>query len=442
MAEDKKRTAGYAAAGAGTAALGMPVRVASNAKKNPLAKLPEGVRTVPITDAHHIARKTGQRLMNDRYTSRMAGAMIDGQRPEHFDNPMHVHRFSDGHMHSSGMHRLWAKTMVGDTTTKVHIQDVHGPRPTKPLAAEAILRAGTRQQKKRLASGPRSPEKIHSQAGKFTDWADRQNKRLSGGHSTELKVKNPGISEAALHTRQAAFLAGGAAAGLGVKHVVDVHRQQVAKRDITDEELRTRKKIQGKIGRTTSTMGLTGVAMLGTSLAMKRSPRFATKVATTPGLRRLGNADQIREKAQNLGLVAGGIGGIGGFNQARIYTEESKHKRLSKALSMESEHDMEPVYGEFSKKAFDTEEKKRGTAYGAVGGILGAPGAAAGSALAAPSGAKLQGAAAGAVGGFLGGPVGGGVAGHYAGSLHSRLKPLKRKKKTDITKSAFGVSHD
>lgn len=234
--------------------------------------------------------------------------------------------------------------------------------------------------------------------------------------------------------------------------------------EMSDEELQRRRHLQGKIGRTTSTLGLTGVGLLGTAIGMKKSPAFEAKVMRTPGLRRLatpkplkigqkprypGRApqtpeDRTRETAQNVGIVAGGIGGVGGFNQAAIYSAESRKKKVSKAVATwTDDYDIAPTYGEISKKILDTEEKKRGAMYGAVGGIFHAPGAAIGAAAAAPSGQKLNGAAAGAVGGFVGGPIGGGVAGHYAGSLHKKGHLKKVKNKKQIAKaSAFGVTHD
>jgi len=127
---------------------------------------------------------------------------------------------------------------------------------------------------------------------------------------------------------------------IAAKWDAEIRRKKVAKAEkplMSDAELRRRKKLQGHISRTTSTLGLTGVGLLGTSLALKKKPGLLKAV---PGLKKA-NPDKLREGAQNIGLVSGGIGGVGGYNFA-AYTNAESRKRQKVAKSMD---EMAPTYG-------------------------------------------------------------------------------------------------
>lgn len=120
-------------------------------------------------------------------------------------------------------------------------------------------------------------------------------------------------------------------------------KKKVAKADkpvMSDTELRRRKKLQGQISRTTSTLGLTGVGLLGTSLALKKKPGMFKAV---PGLKKA-NPDKLREGAQNIGLVSGGIGGIGGYNFA-AYTNAESRKRKQGVMKSLDGPEMDGTYG-------------------------------------------------------------------------------------------------
>ena len=54
---------------------------------------------------------------------------------------------------------------------------------------------------------------------------------------------------------------------------------------MSDAEMRRRQKLQGKIGRTTSTLGLTGVALTGAAIATKKKPGSLKAIPKVPGLR-------------------------------------------------------------------------------------------------------------------------------------------------------------
>lgn len=103
----------------------------------------------------------------------------------------------------------------------------------------------------------------------------------------------------------------------------------ISKRSMSDAEIRRRKAVQGHISRTTSTLGLTGLGLLGASTkpgraVLRKIPKVAEKVAEHPV-----GANKIREGAQNLGVVSSGIGAVGGFNFASYTKAESQKKRAT-----------------------------------------------------------------------------------------------------------------
>jgi hypothetical protein len=98
----------------------------------------------------------------------------------------------------------------------------------------------------------------------------------------------------------------------------------MAKPLMSDAEIKRRKKAQGTITQTTSTLGLTGLTALGSSALLRRG-----KLQKVPGIpKKLKNADptKVKEFGQNTSVVAGGIGGLGGYNFA-AYTNAESRKR-------------------------------------------------------------------------------------------------------------------
>lgn len=118
---------------------------------------------------------------------------------------------------------------------------------------------------------------------------------------------------------------------------------------MSDAELKRRKKAQGQIGRTTSTLGLASVGLLGASVAAKKKPKLI-KI----------NPEKLKNASFGTSITAGGIGGVGGFNQADIYSAEARKKK-----PVVKRDEMAPEYGEIAKawspvtaKPFDAEEKR------------------------------------------------------------------------------------
>ena len=109
---------------------------------------------------------------------------------------------------------------------------------------------------------------------------------------------------------------------------------------MSDAELNRRRKLQGKIGRTTATLGLTGAALGVGALAAKK-PGALKAVEKVPGLNRATH-EGLKEGALYTGIAAGGIGGVGGFNQASIYSAESRKRK--QAVQVKKDFGMEMGY--------------------------------------------------------------------------------------------------
>ena len=156
----------------------------------------------------------------------------------------------------------------------------------------------------------------------------------------------------------------------------------VSKRVMSEAELRRRRKIQGNIGRTTSSLGLTGLGITGAALAARRSPGALKALQKIPKVGgKLGKTPEeasakLKNAAINTGMVSGGIGGVGGFNQASIYSDEAKRKKtVTKGLTTDV-----GVYGEegriekkdwqpsVSRHDSERSRMKRSQAYEDVGG--------------------------------------------------------------------------
>ena len=117
---------------------------------------------------------------------------------------------------------------------------------------------------------------------------------------------------------------------------------------MSDAELRRRKKLQGQISRTTSTLGLAGVGMLGTGLALKKKP---TMLRAIPKYKHLSQST-IKAKGQKLsdtatytGIVSGGVGGVGGYNFA-AYTNAESRKRKQGMSTVRKNDELCPVVGD------------------------------------------------------------------------------------------------
>jgi hypothetical protein len=107
---------------------------------------------------------------------------------------------------------------------------------------------------------------------------------------------------------------------------------------MSEAEQRRRQKLQSKIGRTTSTMGLTALGVTGAAAVAAKKPGVLKAIQKAPGLKNA-TPKGMESAALKSGIVSGGIGGVGGFNQASIYSAESRRRKqavpVKKELGME-----------------------------------------------------------------------------------------------------------
>jgi hypothetical protein len=173
---------------------------------------------------------------------------------------------------------------------------------------------------------------------------------------------------------------------------------------MSEAEQRRRQKLQSKIGRTTSTMGLTALGVTGAAAVAAKKPGALKAIQKLPGLK-TATPKGMEGAALKSGIVSGGIGGVGGFNQASIYSAESRRRKqpavpVKKELGMDMGYygeegrplTHEQIEAEIEKawtpsaSNFDSEgsRKKRADAYGGAA-LVGAGG---GGAYAAHHGLK------------------------------------------------------
>lgn len=136
---------------------------------------------------------------------------------------------------------------------------------------------------------------------------------------------------------------------------------------MSDAELKRRKKIQGRISQTTSTLGLTGVGIGSAALIAGKKPGALRAVQRkVPAARKL-TPEKLKDAGLYTSLASGGIGGVGGYNFA-AYTNAESRKRQPVRKSVAP--DMDGTYGEegFAKawepqaRNFDAESKRHNRA--------------------------------------------------------------------------------
>lgn len=109
----------------------------------------------------------------------------------------------------------------------------------------------------------------------------------------------------------------------------------ISKADIkappSQEELRHRKKVSANLSMASSTMGIAGLASLAAGklvpVGARKIPKlFPKSLATKKGQKKFGH--KANKAALGFSSTAGGIGGVGGFNYAKLQREEARKKRI------------------------------------------------------------------------------------------------------------------
>lgn len=134
------------------------------------------------------------------------------------------------------------------------------------------------------------------------------------------------------------------------------HRIVKRKTPLTDQQLSRRKRIQAHISQAGSTAGLTSLGLLGASVVAGRKGKAV--------------AHKLRAASVNTGIVGAGIGGVGGFNFARIQSEEARKREMPK----------QPKKVTLVKRAYDPERNRQNRQKAYASGLAVASGGAAGAA--------------------------------------------------------------
>lgn len=122
---------------------------------------------------------------------------------------------------------------------------------------------------------------------------------------------------------------------------------------MSEAEQRRRQKLQSKIGRTTSTMGLTALGVTGAAALGAKKPGALKAIQKIPGLAKT-TPEKMERAAIKSGIISGGIGGVGGFNQASIYSAESRRRNQTTPVKKDYGMDM-GYFGEEGTPLLPTE---------------------------------------------------------------------------------------
>lgn len=122
----------------------------------------------------------------------------------------------------------------------------------------------------------------------------------------------------------------------------------MTKRNLSQTQINRRKRAGAELTRTSSGLSLASVGLLGVAAATRKNPGKLNKI---PGLKNA-NAHKIRETAQNVGLISGGIAGLNGFNNASWQSAEAR-QRKAKPVTVTASKSASPfeegTYGEIGK---------------------------------------------------------------------------------------------
>lgn len=103
----------------------------------------------------------------------------------------------------------------------------------------------------------------------------------------------------------------------------------MTKRNMSDSEIRHRKKIQAVTSQTTSTLGLAGATLgVGAIAASKgrSAPARLKQIRKLPGHKNI-TEQKLKDRGLYTSLISGGIGSVGGYNFASYTAAEGRKKK-------------------------------------------------------------------------------------------------------------------
>jgi hypothetical protein len=117
----------------------------------------------------------------------------------------------------------------------------------------------------------------------------------------------------------------------------------MASRLMSDAEVRRRKKMQGHISQTTSTLGLGGLGVTGVAALAAKKPGVLRAVQKIPKMKNA-TPKKMKDTAINTGIVSGGISGVGGYNFAAYTNAESRRRQQKPVTPVKKEIGMDMGY--------------------------------------------------------------------------------------------------
>lgn len=198
-------------------------------------------------------------------------------------------------------------------------KDVRNPAKTLP-----------KEERKKFEQAKSGARKAQAEAGGSKRvWTQHFNANFPEGYKTSSIRRAVATGKTTRNVNRATLAVGalGAGAAYGA-HELDQKKHLFGKsRLMSDTEIRHRKKVQGQISRTTSTLGLAGLGLTGAAaLAAKKPGALRAINHAHPKLAGVTSA-KLKDTAITTGLVSGGIGGVGGYNFASYTGAESRKRK-------------------------------------------------------------------------------------------------------------------
>jgi hypothetical protein len=221
--------------------------------------------------------------------------------------------------HQREYRKLRAAQHPKNNTDWADPKDVRNPAKTLP-----------KEERKKFEQAKSGARKAQSEAGGSKRiWTQHFNANFPEGYKTSAIRRAVATGKTTRNVNRATLAVGalGAGAAYGAQELKQKHH--FGKRALmSDAEIRRRKKLQGQISHTTSTMGLSALGVTGAAALAARKPGVLRAVQKIPKLHNV-TPQKMKETAVTTGLISGGIGGVGGYNFAAYTGAESRKRKLA-----------------------------------------------------------------------------------------------------------------
>lgn len=354
---------------------------------------------VSVTEGR-ISADDAKKILSPGYRpgNKKAIRVMAQNEPRHIANtPTTVIRYKDGSVIPfDGNHRATARIARGDPSIPVRVVE-GGDRPTVSAARNVYHLAQRRLHQRRMRGSAFAPtEHTPKHAGEpsklYTKIANASKTRSGEKGPVESLRLAGGPSTKVLRGKQVA-VAGTGAALLGTAGVLHERAKEGLSKarqqpQMSNDELRRRKRIQSKTWKVGGGLGLLGTG-LGVGAIVAGKPGGLRAIQRIRPTATEETSEKLKDAALYTGLTAGGVGGASSFNSAAISRAEARRRNPVGGAMSKSAADSAPTFGEegFSKawsalgtdyeperKRLDRNLTEQGLLYGAGTGISAAGG--------------------------------------------------------------------